>query len=534
MTMSFALGLLVGVLAVGDPGEGRRSLTLTHRSPARDRPGLSGSEQLVPSPGGHFLVHFTTTGADATTAVYASEAAQWADTARQVFTGFGWLPPPGDGSGGGDSRYDVYLKGLGTDVSGYTQLEASIPGGYPDDATSFIVLATGMTGDEQSAAVAHHVHQACQYAYSANELGAWMEQSAGWIEELVAPGANRWALRTGSYLGNCHKYLYVSDGWTEHGALLWPKFLVDSGADADLIRRIWVRCAEVAGNNVVSATENELAASGRATLTEEYQVFTAWNYLCGIRDDGLHYAEGDLISGAVPMVASHGSYPSSGESGLAAPYGLGANYVEFLNDGGESLHISVDGSDAQGPWSAGVIAVHEGGSAYGLFGLDPSSGQGDTTLTGFSSLQRVILVVHNLRLFAGAQGQFSYAAEVVGSTPPTAPSGLTTEVMADWIRLSWNPSTDPDGDLAGYHVYRGAEAFLPTTAMTRIATAITDENSGMPGVQWTDQNTAGADVVGNVTTNYFWRVSAVDAAANESASSGMAGEFDYVAVLPGR
>lgn len=515
-----------------DAGAERRSLTLSHRSPTRDRPGLSGPEQLLPSSGGHFLVHYTTAGADATTIAYASAAAQWADTARQVFIGLGWLPPPGDGSGGGDSRYDLYLKALGSGVSGFTQLEASIPGGYPDDATSFIILATGMSADEQAASVAHHVHQASQYAYSANELGAWMEQTAGWIEESVAPAADQWALRTGSYLGNCHKYLYVTDGWTEHGALLWPKYLIDSGVDADLIRRIWLRCAAVPNNNVISATQEELAESGRGSLPAEFQAFTAWNYLCGSRDDGQHYAEGDLISGAVPMSASHASYPASGQSGITAPYGLGCTYVEFVGNGGSSLHISVDGSDAHGPWGAGILAVHTTGSAYGVFGLDPSSGQGDTTITGFSSLQRVILIVHNLRLFAGAQGQFSYTAQVVGSTPPTAPAGLTTEVAGDWIRLSWNPSTDPDGDLVGYHVYRATRAFLPTPAMTRIATAITDESPGMPGVQWTDQNTLGADVVGDGSTNYFWKVSAVDAAANESAPSGTAGEFDYLIDLP--
>lgn len=534
MTCARATALLLLLVAPAGAAACRRSATLDHRVPTRDRPLLSGTEIVLPSASGFFLIHYTTTGADATTSVYAAAVAAWADTAHAVFSSMGWLSPPSDGTAGGDSRYDFYLMGLGAGLTGYTQVEAPVPGGYPDDATSYIVLAIGMTTQEGSAAVAHHVNQACQYAYSAAELGAWMEQTAGWIEEAAFPSANEWALRTGAYLGNCHKYLFVSDGWTEHGALLWPKYLADSGGDADLIRRIWLRCAAVANNNVVSATQQELAASGRASIEAEFQVFTSWNYVCGARDDGLHYVEGDLITGSVPMTASHAAYPAAGQSGLAAPYALGCNYVEFGASGGAALLVALDGSDAHGPWGAGVIAVPSAGNAtYGTFGVNPATGEGDTTVAGFSSLQRVILTVQNLRLAGGQQGQFSYAAQIIGSSPPTTPTELAASVVGDWIRLSWTPSTDPDGDLVGYHVYRGNKAFLPFGSMTRIASSINDQEPA-PGVQWTDQNTLGADVVGDETTNYFWLVTAVDAANNESSPSGRAGEFDYLIPYPPR
>jgi hypothetical protein len=488
----------------------------------------------APSVAGFFLVHYTTVGVDATTGTYAAAIAAWADASRQVFTGLDWLPPPPDGTAGGDSRYDLYLMGLGQSLTGYTQLEGLLPGGYPDDATSYAVLATGMTDAEASAGVAHHVHQACQYAYSANELGAWMEQSAGWIEELVFPAANQWVLRTGSYLGNARKYLFVSDGWTEQGALLWPKYLAESAGDADLIRRIWLRCADVPNNNTVSATQQELAFSGLASLQEEFQTFTAWNYLSGVHDDGMHYDEGDQITGSVPLLASHASYPAEGQTSvLTAPYGLGASYAEFLYTAGSEIRISLDGSDTYGPWGAGVIAISGSGQAtYGAFAVDAVTGMGDTTIAGWSTLQRVVLVVQNLRLAAGAPGPFCYTADVAGSSPPSTPTGLVSAVSGDWIRLTWSPSTDPDGDLEGYHVYRSTRTFLPLPAMTRIASAVTDEDPGMPGVQWTDQNTLGADVVGDEGANYFWVLTAVDAAANESPPTGAVGEFDFLVHYP--
>ena len=532
--MTALASALVICLAAGSASAPRQSATLTHREPSRDRPSLSGAEMLVSSTSGSFLVHYTTTGADATTGAYATSVAAWADTSRQVFTALSWLPPPPDGTAGGDARYDLYLMGLGASLTGYTQVETFLPGGYPDDATSFIVVATGMTDAEAAAAVAHHVHQACQYAYSANELGAWMEQTGGWMEECAFPAANQWTLRTGAYLGNARKYLFVSDGWTEHGALLWPKYLAESGGDAEIVRRIWLRCAAVANNNVISATQEELAASGRESLEDEFQVFTSWNYLCGPRDDGLHYLEGDLITGSVPLLASHVSYPASGQtSALTALYGLGAAYVDFVGTAGSALHIEVNGSDGDGPWGCGIVVVDGLGDATcGVFSIDGATGEGDTTIVGWSSLQRVVLVVQNLRLVAGSPGQFSYAAQVVASNPPAAPAGLTSTVAGDWILLSWLPSTDPDGDLAGYHVYRATQAFLLPQAMTRIASTVNDQDPGTAGVQWTDQNALGADVVGDWTADYFWVVTAVDDAANESPPSATAGELDYLIPYP--
>ncbi len=523
------LACVVALVVSLVPPSPRRSATLDHLVPSRVRPTLSGPESLLVSPSGSFLVHYTTGGVDSTSASYATQVALWADVSREAFMSLGWLPPPQDGSSGGDARYDIYLMGLGLSLTGYTQVETSLPGGFPDDATSYVVLATGMTTVEAQAAVAHHVHQACQFAYSAAELGAWMEQTAGWMEEAAFPSADQWALRTGAYLGNAHKYLYVTDGWTEQGALLWPKYLAEASRDADLIRRIWLRCAAVAGTNTITATQEELASSGRPSLQREFQTFTSWNYLCGDRDDGLHYQEGDLITGSVRLIDSHTIYPATGASTLlTSPWGLGAAYVEFVRTTPGALRVWVDGADLAGPWGAGVIAVDgQGDASWGLFALDEESGQGDTTLTGWSGLQRVILVVQNLRVVAGTQGQFSYGAEVVSSAPPTAPTSLVASVSGDWVLLSWAPSSDPDGDLVGYHVYRSNRAFVPLGAMTRVAEMITDQDPLTPGVQWTDEDTLGADVVGDCGTNYVWVVTAVDAASNESGPSNVAGEFDF-------
>lgn len=520
------LALVLSVAAATGQTSVRTSATLAHRYPSRERPVLSGPALTVGSPGG-FLVHYTTQGQDATTHAYACSVAAWADAAAARFVSLGWLPPPADGGGGGDTRYDIYLMGLGPSLGGYTQLEEYLPGGFPDDATSFMVIATGMGDLEAMAWVAHHVHQACQYAYSANELGAWMEQCAGWIEEVAFPQADQWALRTGAYLGNCHRFLFTADGWTERGSLLWPKFLAES-TDPDVVRRVWVRCAQVANNNTVSALDLELSASGMVSLATQYQTFTVWNLFTGPQDDGLHYQEGWLITGSVPFVASHSTYPAQGSSGLSAPWGLGCNYVEFLPDGKQTLALSLDCSDAHGPWGASVVVDSAGAARTVAFPLD-GSWQGVLSLPGFSSVQRVVLVVQNLRYVPGTQGSYWYRATT--SDPPSAPGPLAASVSGEWIQLSWAPATDPDGDLAGYRVYRATGWYVPLGQMAVVGFLVQDQDP-QPGVQWTDQGVLGAQVVGDPQVNYVWVVTAVDSLGNQSAPSNRAGEFDVLLSPP--
>ena len=81
------------------------------------------------------------------------------------------------------------------------------------------------------------------------------------------------------------------------------------------------------------------------------------------------------------------------------------------------------------------------------------------------------------------------------TTPPTVPSGVTaTAVSASAINLSWTASTDNVG-VTGYKVYRNG--VLRTTATT----------------------TSFADSGLTASTSYSYRVSAIDAAGNESTQS---------------
>jgi len=100
---------------------------------------------------------------------------------------------------------------------------------------------------------------------------------------------------------------------------------------------------------------------------------------------------------------------------------------------------------------------------------------------------------------------------------------LRASVVDNAILLEW---TAPAG-MTSFHVYRDTVYhFSPdkVNGVNRIGENVSDQDGSVAGVQWTDTG-SGADVVGNVVTNYFYKVTAVS--AREYAPSNVAGEFDY-------
>jgi hypothetical protein len=84
-------------------------------------------------------------------------------------------------------------------------------------------------------------------------------------------------------------------------------------------------------------------------------------------------------------------------------------------------------------------------------------------------------------------------------TPPAVPKGLTASVSSSQILLKWIPNTERD--LLYYKVYRGTKA-LPSTLLVTIH---------VPNIDLLDYGVNG--------TKYYYRISAVDSAGNESAKT---------------
>ncbi len=100
---------------------------------------------------------------------------------------------------------------------------------------------------------------------------------------------------------------------------------------------------------------------------------------------------------------------------------------------------------------------------------------------------------------------------------------LRASVQGTHILLEWSPVVGA----TGYHIYRDTtHDFVPdkVNGNNRIAENINDEDPVTDGIQWTDTGN-GAQIVGDVNINYFYRVTAI--AGAETEPSNVAGEFDY-------
>ena len=93
------------------------------------------------------------------------------------------------------------------------------------------------------------------------------------------------------------------------------------------------------------------------------------------------------------------------------------------------------------------------------------------------------------------------------TTPPAAPSDLSATADDSQVNLSWTAS--PEGDVAGYHVYRAETSFSDPANATKLTSSLL-----------TDVSYVDTDVTGGTT--YVYRVTATDGAGNESALSAKA------------
>jgi hypothetical protein len=98
-------------------------------------------------------------------------------------------------------------------------------------------------------------------------------------------------------------------------------------------------------------------------------------------------------------------------------------------------------------------------------------------------------------------------------------------VLGASIQLTWSAiTTDTSGSLttlSRYVIYRGTRAYFTPTVVESIGTA------AAAAVSFTDNNIAGADVVGDTGTNYFYCLVTVDVAGSRSRVSNRVGEYDF-------
>jgi hypothetical protein len=170
-----------------------------------------------------------------------------------------------------------------------------------------------------------------------------------------------------------------------------------------------------------------------------------------------------------------------------------------LNDGftlGNDIETILGGGDSGGP-----AFVNIGGQLY-LAGVNTHTA---AVISGFFQIlyppaYGTILGGINVAPYA------SWINSVIGAPPdttaPAAPTGLIASAGNHQVTLDWASNTEPD--LAGYNVYRSTTS---GGAFTKLNAALVANSAYLDSSAFND-------------TTYFYRVTAVDTAGNESAPSG--------------
>ena len=324
------------------------------------------------SPGGHYKIHYNTSGSNAIPTAdvapadgvpdYAEWLATYADSSWNAeVVGLGHLQPPSDGSAGGDSKFDIYTEEM--PYYGYTQPEGNGPNPW-NDAYSYISVHRNFIGfpsdddpegTQKGAAkvtVAHEFYHAVQFAYDYTEASWFMELSSTWMEDYVYDIVND----NYNYLSDWFSYpdysLHSASGLHMYAAFIWPKY-IEQNFGAASMRQIW---EQLESTTPYPALTTVLGTHG-VTLNDQYAEFCSWNFITGSRDDHLHHEEASRYP-LISVVRTHSSYPVSGQGPLSgkAPDAMGCNYVVFNLPGGSGdLELDFNGDNST-PWIVKVLA----------------------------------------------------------------------------------------------------------------------------------------------------------------------------------
>ena len=151
----------------------------------------------------HVCVHYVRSGADAPpSTAWAKKTLSVMERVWRHHVGkLDYRKPARDGSRGGNKKFDVYLKEIGSDgLYGYCAPENRVAG-KPKQASGFCVLDDDFARSQFARApieslkvtAAHEFFHAIQFAYDYTEDPWFLESTATWIEErfadATAPGA---------------------------------------------------------------------------------------------------------------------------------------------------------------------------------------------------------------------------------------------------------------------------------------------------------------------------------------------------------
>lgn len=322
--------------------------------------------------GPHVCVHYAVSGDD------APPSQAWVGTNVRVMeevwnhhvTKLGYRRPRSDGGRGGDARFDVYLKEIGSQgLYGYCAPERRVAG-QPRQAASYCVLdddfARSQFGREPvktlRVTAAHEFFHAVQYAYDIEEDLWLLESTATWMEEVFADAVddNRAYLpygqvkRSGTSLD-----FFNPNGFNHYGN--WPIWNYLARRHGELIvRRIFGQTGTGPGaGNVDSITGVRRVLNNVGSFTGDVTDYFAANaYPARSYAEGAAWPEPGMaaerrLSAAEPIFARTLNVNHLASRHVrVTPGSLGAN---------DWLNISVNAPPSGGRFTAAVTVLYDGG-----------------------------------------------------------------------------------------------------------------------------------------------------------------------------
>src|SRR5687768_9430869 len=383
----------------------------------------------------HFVLHYSTVStSDAVPSVdvsgvqgvpdYIEVAAQsWEDIWQRQVVELGYPAPKGVTA---QNKFHVYFDKIpyyGYAMPTNVELEgvSPVPVGT---ASAFIVINNDFYGfppnDEDrtgtevirsgalKATQAHEFMHALQFAINVYGSGWLMESHATWAEDAVYDGINDWHWYINNFLATpdfpiFNRYLY--------GAAYFQNY-VSERYGVDVMRQIWLAHRTRSAPDAI----RDVAFGGS---WEAVKAFAPAEYLHDISD--FTTDQPSIVESIRPLRsltrATHSSYPvdvavpaSTNREYNGAPWGLGANFIDFTNASG-NLTVSFDGTDGFA-WRAYVIASASGGRTALLPVILDGGSAGSITVDGMGTRWSKLTLVVTIADRAGTAVPYSYGATV--------------------------------------------------------------------------------------------------------------------------
>jgi len=237
------------------------------------------------TPSGKFRIHYDKSGGSAP-GYDLNQLAKAVDSSYNYQVNIlKYLPPVSDGVLGGDDKYDIYIKNLGSGEYGYTEFDLN----DVTKGTTFVLIDNDFSGssyatngiDAAKVTVAHELHHMIQmgnYIYRASD-SFYHEATSTAMEEFVFDDVNDYYSYINSYFQNTGRALAMYSGYN---LAIWNIFLRDRFG-IDIIKRIWEEMPKMRSVEAISKVLQEYGSS----LKAEFNTFGVWCYFTNTRSVGL-------------------------------------------------------------------------------------------------------------------------------------------------------------------------------------------------------------------------------------------------------